>query len=236
MRTVVRMRWARASKECDKNMASQAEKKAIEENYEKEKKKALPVFLFQFVFAIVFNVCVLGGGYYFVPCYLLPVPASAEFTVKLQYTLRCFGFPMALLLWFAIVRVARKRGNTPAGNPLSGQDKNYLLAEKNALTNTVEQILCNLLLVLVLITYLEPSDMRIVPLLSFSFTVGRLLFIFGYSVGPLYRVAGIIINFFSTMPLIVCIIYLMYRRGVMYSIPFTAPTGAGDAQSGKTEL
>lgn len=214
-------------------MATKAEKKETEEKWETERKKNLPVFFLQFAFAVIFNVCVLGGGYYFFPA-LLPVPESGDFVAKLQYTLRFFGFPQALVLWFAIARVARKRGSTPAGNPLSGQDKNYLLAEKNALTNTVEQLLCTFLLLLVMITYLEPSEMKIVPLLSLSFAIGRLLFIIGYSIHPLYRVAGVIVNFISTMLFIACIIYLMYSRGIMYNIPHITATGDGPA--GKSEL
>ena len=217
-------------------MAGETDKsrKEIEEKYEAEKKKILPVFLLQFIMAVLFNVCVLGGGYYFFPP-ILPVPNSNDFSVKLLYTLRVYAFPQALLLSFVIIRVARKRGDTPAGNPLSGQDVHYLQAEKNALTNTVEQVLCSSLFVLVLITYLEPSEMKIIPLLSFSFIVGRLLFIIGYSIDPLYRVAGIIMNFNSLGFFIVCIFYLIYRRGLMHNIQFSA-TGDGDHSSYDKEL
>ena len=228
------MKQVITSKQIDLNMATAAEKKKIEENWKKEVQKSMPIFLVQFVFAVAFNVCVLGGGYYLFPA-VLPLPSSNDFTVKLLYTLRCFVFPQTIVLIFAIMRVMRKRGNTPAGNPLLGQDQNYLLAEKNALTNTVEQLLCILLVILVLITYLEPSEMKIIPLLSISFAVGRLLFIIGYSIGPLYRVAGITINFFSIMPMIICIVYLMYSRGLMYNIPSTPGPSTG-GPSGKTEL
>ena len=215
-------------------MATEAEKKKIEEKWAKERQRNMPVFFVQVAFAVVFCACVLGGGYYLFPA-LLPTPSSNDFTAKLIYTLRCFVFPQTILLVFAIMRVMRKRGNTPAGNPLLGQDQNYLLAEKNALTNTVEQLLCILLVILVLITYLEPSEMKIIPLLSISFAAGRLFFIIGYSIAPLYRVAGVIISFFSINSMIMCIVYLMYSRGLMYNIPSTSDTSAGGA-SAKTEL
>ena len=224
--------WRRKRVKQSVSMASETEKSKIEEKWRKEKKKAMPLFLLQVVFALAFNTCVLGGGYYLFPP-ILPIPSSNDFSVKVLYTLRCFVFPQTILLIFAVMRVMRKRGNTPAGNPLIGQDQNYLLAEKNALTNTVEQLLCILLVVLVLITYLEPLEMKIIPLLSISFVVGRLFFIIGYSIGSLYRVAGIITNFSSIVSMTICIIYLMYSRGLMYSIPFTSTTGG---PSGKTEL
>ena len=216
-------------------MASEAEKKKIEEKWAKERQKNMPVFFLQVAFAVAFNVCVLGGGYYLFPA-ILPLPSSNDFTVKLLYTLRCFVFPQTILLIFAIMRVMQKRGNTPAGNPLLGQDQNYLLAEKNALTNTVEQLLCMLLVVLVLITYLEPLEMKIIPLLSISFAAGRLFFIIGYSISPLYRVAGIIINFFAMNIMTICIIYLMYSRGFTYNIPSTPGPGSSGGPTGKTEL
>lgn len=215
-------------------MAAEAEKKRIEETWKKETQRNMPVFFLQVGFAVAFNVCVLVGGYYLFPA-LLPLPSSNDFSVKLLYTLRCFVFPQTILLIFAVVRVMRKRGTTPAGNPLLGQDQHYLLVEKNALTNTVEQLLCILLVILVLITYLEPSEMKIIPLLSITFAVGRILFIIGYSIGSLYRVAGIIINFFCTMPMTICVIYLMYSRGFMYNIPSTPGSSTGGT-AGKTEL
>ena len=194
----------------------------------------MPAFLIQFFSAHVIMACILGGGYYLLPS-LLPLPESSDFSAKLVYTLRCCGFPQALLLLFAVWRVASKRGSTPAGNPLSGQDQNYLQAEKNALTNTVEQVLLFSFLLLVLLTYLEPSEMKIVPLLSISFFIARLLFIVGYSVGPLYRVMGIIMNFNLIMVLIGCISYLMYRRGFMYNlVPLSDNSNGGS--TGKTEL
>ena len=199
-----------------------------------EKKKATLMFLLQFFTAHVLAVCVLGGGYYFLPA-LLPLPESNDFTAKLMFTLRCCVFPQALLLFFTIFRVANKRGSTPAGNPLSGQDQNYLQAEKNALTNTMEQLVLFNLLLLVLLTYLEPAEMKIVPLLSLYFIAARLLFIIGYSIVPLYRVLGIIMNFDLTFFFVGCIAYLMYSRGFMYNIPFSNG-GSGDGATTRTEL
>ena len=71
--------------------------------------------------------------------------------------------------------VARKRGSIPALNPLSGNE-HFLLKEKNILANTVEQALVFLMLSLVLTTYLDPSEMKIIPLYSLQWVVGRILF------------------------------------------------------------
>lgn len=210
---------------------AEKKQKTVEDEWEKKKAAALPVFFLQVGLGLSLSAGILAGGYYLVPS--IPVPKSNDFSVKLQYTLRCCGFPQVVLLIFAIWRVMRKRGSTPAGNPLSGQDHKYLQAEKNALTNTVEQLLCFFLVVLVLITYLEPSEMRIVPLFSACFIVGRLLFLIGYSINPLYRVAGIFVTFVPIVCFTAYIIYLMYSRGLMYNIPFTAPAGNS---ARKTEL
>ena len=213
-------------------MATEADKKKLEEQSREEWQKIFPLWCIQVVFGIALSVCVLGGGYYISPT-IIPIPNSDDFTTKLIYTLRCFVFPQTLLLIFAIAVVLRKRATTPAKSPTRGLDQYYLPAEKNALTNTVEQLLCILLVVLVLITYLEPPEMKIIPLLSILFATGRLFFIIGYCIKPLYRVFGIIINFFCVISMTICSIYLLFSRGLMYNIPGIF---AASDDYGKTEL
>lgn len=181
---------------------------------------------------MVIVVTILYAGYYYF--HSIPVPKSNEFSEKLLYTLRYCTFPQAMFLMFAIFRVGRKRGSTPALNPLSGNE-HLLQTEKNVLMNTVEQLLCFLLFMLVLTTYLEPLEMRIIPLLSVTFIVGRILFMVGYSFSPKHRLLGMSMNFFSNFFSIGYIIYLMYIRGFMYGTFTNASVPTSDG-AGKTEL
>ena len=175
---------------------------------------------------------ILYGGYYH--CHSIPVPASDDFSEKFMYTLRYCAFPQAVFLLFAIMRVGSKRGSTRAIDPLAGNE-HLVQTEKNILMNTVEQLLCFLLLVFALTTYLEPEEMRIIPLLSLSFFVGRTFFMIGYTINPKYRSVGMWVNFLQTFFCIGYIIVLIYNRGFMYGVPAT-PSAADVPGTGKTEL
>ena len=191
--------------------------------------KLLPFRCIQLCLSIVFTVTIIFGGYYFCNNYdLIPAPASNNFCDKLQYTIGYCTFPQALLLTAAILRVALKRGFGPADNPLAGNE-HYVKVEKNILTNTVEQMLSFILLVLMLTTILNPQEMCIVPLYSLVFLTGRIMFMIGYTIHPNYRVIGMAVNFNLTFILVIHLVYksqwgahlinfgteIYYRQGVI---------------------
>ena len=190
----------------------------MEEKAKRPRDHILPIFV-----AIAVLVPILCGGYYYCNC--IPVPRSNDFSEKLLYAARYCTFPQAVFLLFAIMRVGAKRSSTGTKNPLAGKE-HLLQTEKNVLANTVEQLLVFLLLVVTLTTYLEPSEMRIIPLYSLAFIVGRVLFMIGYSISPKYRSYGFAINFFSNVFSIGYVIYLMYLRGFMYGTDSSNPTAA----------
>ena len=204
----------------------------MDENAKEEKRGSRPPSPLLFLVPLALTVTILYGGYYY--CHSIPTPRSNEFGEKLLYAVRYCTFPQAVFLLVAIMRVGAKRGSTPAINPLAGKE-HYLQTEKNVLINTVEQLLCFLLLVLTLTTYLEPSEMRIIPIYSFAFIVGRVLFMIGYSIDPQYRGAGVGINFMSSFFFIGYIIYLIYLRGFMYGILADSSNPTFTA-AGKSEL
>ena len=126
-----------------------------------------------------------------------------------------------------------KRRYTDAENPLAGKE-HLLQTEKNVLTNTVEQLHIFLLLVVTLTTYLEPSEMRIIPLYSLAFITGRVLFMIGYSISPRYRSVGMGTNFILSFFFIGYAIYLMYLHGFMYGTLTANPTATTGTR--KSEL
>ena len=205
----------------------------MDEKAKDARRKAFPlIIVLEYSVALTVTVAILYGGYYYSDDYL-PIPRSNEFGEKLLYAARYCTFPQAIFLIVAIFRVGAKRGSTSAVNPLAGKE-HLLQTEKNVLMNTVEQLLCFLLLVVALTTYLEPSEMRIVPLYSLAFIVGRVLFMIGYSIDPQYRSFGMGINFNATFFFVGYIIYLMYLRGFMYgALASSRPTFA---TSGRSEL
>ena len=212
---VINLQKGKGAEEYSSPPTSNKPREAMDENEKakQELRKALPLYVLHIFIAFTVVVTILYGGYYH--CHSIPIPQSNDFSEKLLYAARYCTFPQAVFLLVAIMRVGAKRGFTPAINPLAGKE-HLLQTEKNVLMNTLEQLLCFLLLVVTLITYLEPSEMRIIPLYSLAFIVGRVLFMIGYSFGPLYRGTGMHINFNLSFFFIGYIIYLMYLRGFMY--------------------
>lgn len=200
---------------------------------EKERKAFLPVFLAQFVLSLAVSTGVLYGGYY--NCDSIPFPKSGEFGDKMTYYARCCVFPCAVTLFFAIIGVINKRVKTRgAENPLGGME-HKITTEKNVLANTVEQTLLFLMTSFVLTTYLEASEMRILPVYSILWLIGRILFSIGYGVHPKYRTFGMVINLLSTSFFIGVVGYLMYTRGFMYGVA-SVGGGAGTGIPAKSEL
>lgn len=222
--------WAEAEKDTD--CQDGAQRAMDQKKFNEDRRRQIPFYLLQLCLAVTITVTVLYGGYYY--CDYIPVPRSNEFSEKLLYTLRYCTFPQAIFVMVAIFRVGSKRGSSPAMNPLSGNEQ-YVQTEKNVLMNTVEQLLCFLLFMLALTTYLEPLEMRIVPLCSLAFIIGRFLFMIGYSFSPKYRSTGMSVNFFVSFFCIGYIIYLIYTRGFMYGTFANTSTPTSDA-AGKTEL
>ena len=145
-------------------------------------------------------------------CPSLPVPASMDFTSKLIYMVRCI-FPPLMVLQVAILLVINGRRSLGVANPLAGQD-HLIQLQKNFLSNTLEQFIVFMVSTLVLITFLNTSEeMRLVPLYTTTFIVGRILFRIGYGIDWIYRACGIQINFFSMWFITGLIVYFMFTRG-----------------------
>ena len=181
----------------------------VEEDWRAHYKKVLPILLIQTVISLLTTITILYGGYYHCPS--LPVPASDDFSSKLVYTFRCAFAPLVVLV-VAIAMVGNMRRTTAAGNPLAGKD-HLLQLQKNFLTNTLEQFVVFLVSTLVLITYLQGEEMRLVPLYAMTFIVGRVLFRIGYGIAFYYRSWGMMVNLFSSWFMVVQITYFMFTRG-----------------------
>ena len=199
------------------------------------KKPRTPAWLITItlVLALATVVTIFYGGYYFCPS--LPVPASMDFTSKLIYTVRCI-FPPLMVLQVAIMLVGKGRGASKAANPLAGQD-HLIQLQKNFLSNTLEQFVVFMVSTLVLITFLNtPEEMRLVPLYTTAFIMGRILFRIGYGISWKYRGVGMHINFQSAWFITGLIIYFMFTRGFMFGLDTTTVPSGTNPGGGKTEL
>ena len=154
----------------------------------------------------VTQMLIFYGGYFLWPS-LVPVPKATDFDTPAVYTLRSL-FPALLVLAFAIVKVAMMRFLGYAKNPL-GKDE-LIQKDKNFLQNTLEQLAVFLLTAGALMTYLEGEELRLIPLYSFAFVLGRILYRVGY---PKHRTFGFTMTLFPSTFLGGLTIYFMFSRG-----------------------
>lgn len=178
--------------------------------------------LLRFVASVLIQATIYYGGY--VMCDSIPAPVAMDLGTRLAFTLRC-QLPMVVMLVYTIGRVSFERGiKRKALNPLAGNE-NLVQLYKNCLNNTLEQFVVASFLMLVVTTYLDSPDMiKIIPIFSFTFVIGRILFIVGYSISYRHRGFGMFVNFGSTGTLLGFTVYLLFSKGVLY--------GLDEAQSG----
>eukprot|EP00731_Ephydatia_muelleri_P030794 Em0022g308a len=186
----------------------------------------------QFLLGLSLTVVIFFGGYVY--CDSIPVPNEESMTFKVAYTFRCALFT-AICLLILILSTAIKRDALGAINPLAGKE-HLIQVDKNVLTNTVEQFLVYLVSVMALATYLDtPEQLKLIPLYTTAFIVGRVLFRIGYGINPGYRSVGMTINIVSSVYIVGFTLYLMYTKGFMHNI--TASGGVPSTlRAGREEL
>jgi uncharacterized membrane protein YecN with MAPEG domain len=112
----------------------------------------------------------------------------------------------------SILHVSLTRASTLAINPLAGQE--HLVEKANRiLTNTIEQYILSAGNQLILATHLPEAHLKIIPLISITFLIGRVLFLAGYLNSPNHRGLGFVITFLPTI------------GALGYNIWFTATLG-----------
>ena len=159
---------------------------------------------------------------YFHGEFILPSTSSSErvdLSSKLAYALRC-SFPMLITLIAGIMIIAAKRALTKAINPLSGND-GLILVDKLYLSNTLEQFVVGLTLMLIIATYTDsPQLLRLLPVFSAVFTIGRVLFRIGYGFHGMYRATGMSMNFGAMYVMIIIAAYHVSTKDLTDGLHF----------------
>lgn len=106
--------------------------------------------------------------------------------------------PAVLSLMVSWLHVALTRALTAAVNPLARHEGLVELPNR-ILTNTLEQVVLSALNQLILATYLPEEKLRLLPLISATFLVGRVTFAAGYLMSPWWRSFGVVV---TTLPTI----------------------------------
>ena len=163
---------------------------------------------YQGLFGIGTVAVIFYGGYNYCGC-IVPLPATSRAEDRFGYALRC-TFPMLLLLMFAALKVMALRASSAALDPLAGNE-GIVLLHKNILTNTLEQFVVSVMLMLVATSlFMSKEEMKLVALFAFSFMVGRILYRSGYCCKDnAYRGFGMAISLYSQVVLLAVICYRM---------------------------
>lgn len=110
---------------------------------------------------------------------------------------------------------------TKAWNPTDKTTAGHSEIPMKIVANTVEQVLLFLPSTLILATYLEESQMKIMPLFVLSWSVARLAFAYGYLYDPLWRGPGFSLTVVITIMTLGANIYFTHEKG-NYLVTFPA--------------
>ena len=145
--------------------------------------------------------------YLYVPIPVPPLPTKIH---QFLYTFR-LQTPAFLILFAAILNVGQIRLHTPAIDPIGGQSEHHVLFANRFLTNHVEQMLLNIPGQLILTSFLEERQMKIIPILVMFFVFGRVAFYIGYKQSYLKRSVGFTASFLPSGVMWLCNAFLLVR-------------------------
>jgi len=113
---------------------------------------------------------------------------------RLAYAIRLLT-PGLLTILISIFHVTYYRYTNPAArNPLSGNEHVVALSHK-VLANTIEQFIIHAGNIIILSTYLSEDRLRLLPLITALFFIGRIAFLIGYEISPNHRSFGFALSF-----------------------------------------
>ena len=163
--------------------------------------------------AVVTSIMVAVGtaGYAWLPSKWLPIMTSpAE---QIVFTIRC-NVPTVGFFLILISHIGNTRFTSAQANPLEEKDKDKVEVHVRVLQNTLEQFVISFVLQLATATWINSSQMMIIPIIAMLFVVGRVLFWIGYldpSFGRTNRSYGLpLTQFPSVFMFIFCLYKLVY--------------------------
>ncbi len=139
--------------------------------------------------------------------WLPPIPDMEQPIDRLVLALRCDVF-VALMMWAGVHVVARSRLRSEAIDPLVGKESRAMRVHANYLDNTMQQGLLFVLTTAALSTFLDGETMRLLPIATAVFVVGRIAFWVGYLRDPLWRAPGMAM---TLVPNALMLAYTVYR-------------------------
>lgn len=128
---------------------------------------------------------------------------------RIAWVLPFFLLPMFSMV-AGIALVMKQRISTEAINPLAGVDDQHqrMRVFKQYLQNTLEQLVLYMIAHLAFAAVIEPGYLKLEPFFAGIFVAGRVLFLVGYLVDPIWRAPGFGLTYYPTLLLG---LYVAYR-------------------------
>ncbi len=158
-------------------------------------------------------------GYYYVPISVhFEDPSMLD---RMVFTLRWVPLTtLPIIIMIIVVGNIRGRNLTTAGDPSSpGQFNPPVIAvHTRVLANTLEQTLIHIPALFAFASYVQPENLKLVPLVVILFFVGRMIYWIGYVQYPFYRALGFAMALFPSMIMTGYSIFSLFHSGVTYGM------------------
>jgi len=144
------------------------------------------------------------------PIQLTPMPSLID---RLAFTLKWNTLSISVL-FIMISNIGNRRFYSGQHNPFSEVDKEKIEVHVRVLQNTLEQFVLSFTLQLITTTWLDESQMRIIPIIVVLFVIGRILFWKGYlnpSYGRTQRSLGLPLTIFTSAAMLCFCAYMLAK-------------------------
>ena len=146
-----------------------------------------------------------------------PRPDGAGVVERVVYALRWQTLSVLAVLW-GVQAVGGQRAGTAAMNPMSPDGDLSGTVGAKYLQNTLEQYLLHLLAQLILASFIEGAQIKIIPILVLLFVAGRVAYWFGYNNDPMHRSFGFALTFLPTCVTLFYCLFSLFVKGPGYGM------------------
>uniref|UniRef100_UPI00358FD9DA transmembrane protein 79-like n=1 Tax=Myxine glutinosa TaxID=7769 RepID=UPI00358FD9DA len=170
--------------------------------------------------ALLVAACLLYTTYEFLP---YEAPLCSDIASRLAFGLRCAIFTL-LPSVLGMVAGGLSQLCRPVP-PRCSSGAWHIGTNDHFVADSTEHLTLYLLNLLMLATYLQQQDLKVLPMLVGLFVIGRLLYWFACALCPLYRSFGAGLTFFPTLGMMVYNLYclLTIPSGLVLPLPSSNP-------------
>lgn len=156
----------------------------------------------------------LGIFYLLYVAFPLKVPSLESNIDKIVFTLKWSVFPL-ITMFIGIITVANSRFFSKAINPLIDAESDRQKVHIKYLNNTHEQLFLFVLTNLILSTFLQGENLRVIAIICIIFTIARIVFWLGYLQAPVKRALGMFMTELVVFPPLFYAAYMVIKEMIL---------------------